>query len=242
MRDIGELKELVHRDGITQRDQLLLILESQDLAPKSVKQVKQLALELGLRWIGRANVSDRLSKTNGGAIKTPAGWELSPRARTDLEKRYPSSPSRTLQPATDLRAHIAKLTKPDVAAFLEEAIACCEQKLWRAAVVLSWCGAVAVLHEHVAMSHLATFNAEAKRRDAKWRDAKTTDDLGRMKEHDFLDILSALSIMGKNVKKELQDNCLALRNACGHPNSFVLAEARVAAHLEMLILNVFARF
>jgi hypothetical protein len=51
-----------------------------------------------------------------------------------------------------------------------------------------------------------------------------------MKEHDFLQVLEALSILGKNVKNELGD-CLKLRNGCGNPNSRI-AESRCAAHIE----------
>ena len=99
----------------------------------------------------------------------------------------------------------------------------------------------AVLHTHVVDKHLTAFNAEAKRRNKKWKDAKTSDDLGLMKESDFLDILQHLSIIGKNVKKELVA-CLDRRNGCGHPNSYQLSENIVAAHLETLLLNVFSKF
>jgi len=43
------------------------------------------------------------------------------------------------------------------------------------------------------------------------------------------------------VRQELE-GCLKLRNGCGHPNSLKLGENKVAAHLETLILNVFAKF
>ena len=71
--------------------------------------------------------------------------------------------------------------------------------------------------------------------------AKNADDLTRMKEHEFLQVLESISAIGKNVKRELE-NCLNLRNACGHPNSLEIAENRVAAHLEILTLNVFSKF
>lgn len=53
--------------------------------------------------------------------------------------------------------------------------------------------------------------------------------------------LEAVSVLGKNVKQELQ-KCLQLRNGCGHPNSLQLADHKVSAHIEDLILNVFAKF
>lgn len=62
-----------------------------------------------------------------------------------------------------------------------------------------------------------------------------------MKESIFLDILESISVIGNDVKKELK-KCLDLRNSCGHPNSLVIGENRVAAHVEILILNVFSKF
>jgi hypothetical protein len=101
---------------------------------------------------------------------------------------------------------------------------------------------MSVLYDYVVKRKLADFNAEAKRRDSKWRDARSADGLGRMKEHDFLDIIEAVGVIGKNVKQELQNNCLQLRNSCGHPNTFQVGEHRAAAHLETLIQNVFSKF
>ena len=79
------------------------------------------------------------------------------------------------------------------------------------------------------------------RANAKWKDAKTTDDIGRMNESDFLDRLAAISVIGKNVKAELK-GCLDRRNGCGHPNSLKISANTVAHHIEILLLNVFKEF
>jgi len=103
---------------------------------------------------------------------------------------------------------------------------------------------MSLLQDQVMAKHLMNFNAEAKRREPNWKAAKTKDDLSRMKESDFLDIVGSppISLVGKNVKEELKNNCLQLRNGCGHPNSLKIGENRVAAHLEVLVLNIFTRF
>jgi hypothetical protein len=130
---------------------------------------------------------------------------------------------------------------PQTKEFLDEAVRCFEVGLYRAAVVLTWVGAVAVLQDHVVKMRLTDFNAEAARRDKKWRAAKTRDDLSRLKEAEFLHILEAISVIGKSVKHELEV-CLKLRNGCGHPNSLKIGEAKAASHLETLLQNVFAVF
>ena len=143
--------------------------------------------------------------------------------------------------AESLRALLPKLKNEDGRAFLAEAVVCAEQSLSRAAVVLSWVGAMALLHDRVVAKHLTALNAEASKRDPKWKAAKTADDLGKLKESTFLEIAESIGLIGKNVKQEL-DTCLKLRNGCGHPNSLKIGTNKVAAHLETLALNVYAPF
>ncbi len=153
----------------------------------------------------------------------------------------PALPQPTKDLVTSLRKHMQNISNPNTIGFLEEAVHCFEQNLYRAAVVLSWIGAVSLLYDYVEQNCLTDFNTEATKRNNKWRPAKNADDLTQMKEHDFLDILDALSIIGKNVKQELQE-CLNRRNACGHPNNLTVGQNMAAAHLETLILNVFSKF
>ena len=108
-------------------------------------------------------------------------------------------------------------------------------------MVLSWVGAVAVLHDHVISKKLGDFNAEALRRWPKWKAATTGDELAVMKEADFLQVLQAISVIGKNIREELEA-CLKYRNACGHPSSLKIVETRVVAHVETLMANVFESF
>lgn len=57
---------------------------------------------------------------------------------------------------------------------------------------------MAIVYDRILTSHLPAFNREARRRDARWKDAKTADDLARMKKHDLLDVLEAISVIGRN--------------------------------------------
>jgi hypothetical protein len=106
---------------------------------------------------------------------------------------------------------------------------------------MSWIAAVDVLYREVVASHLAPFNAEARKANNKWKDAANEDGLARMGEADFLDRLVPIGVIGKNVKEELA-KALKLRNGCGHPNSLKTGPNMVASHLEMLLLNVFEQF
>jgi hypothetical protein len=233
----SDLKNWVHRD-FSDTDKLLLVLSTLD-APTQVKEIKARCKEVGLRKLADVNVSSYLARTKGLAINTSAGWELTDGGKQHLHKLGVSSirPA-AVQVATGLRGLLAKITDADTRAFVEEAVQCYEYELYRSAVVMSWLAAVHVLKLEVLDKHLKDLNAEASRVDAKWKMAKTTDDLGRMNEADFLDRLSGISMIGKNVKEQLQA-CLKMRNACGHPNSFKLGEPTVSHHIDVLMRNVF---
>ena len=237
---ISDLKTWLHRD-LSQPDKLFLILATFD-QPCQVKDMRDQAKEAGFRITAGWNPSASLGRSKGLAIRTPKGWEITDAGRQHLRNLGVTkiSPA-AVQVATDLRAELPNIENEDTRAFVEEAIKCYEAELYRSAIVMSWLAAVDVLHNHVHAKHLKAFNTEAKRVDSRWKDAKTTDDLGRMGEAEFLDRIAALSIVGKNVKKELT-NCLDRRNGCGHPNSLKIGANTAAHHLEILLLNVFKVF
>lgn len=236
---MSDLKRNLHRDGLGRGDRLIIILASGEGSPLTVSEIREIAVANGIPGARTWNISDSLTSLGGKAIRIPSrGWELTDSGKAAAAKLVgsPIPPA-----ASPLRNILGRLTNPDVKAFVQEGIGCIESQHFRAAVVLTWVGALAVLYDHVVAQHLAAFNTEAARRDAKWKDAKSADDLGRMKEYDFLQVLEAISVVGKNVKVELE-TCLKLRNGCGHPNSLRIAENRVAAHVETLVLNVFSVF
>lgn len=241
MLHIDELKNLL-AGNLSDTEKILVCLAVEPIAPRPVKAIVELAFDAGWRVIKKKNVSLILSRSKGLAVRSKDGWELT-RAGTDTVASLagPAMGSPIPKTAYALRSHLPQITNPDTRSFVEEAICCFEGRLYRAAVVLSWAGAVSLFQEYVVANKLSEFNAEALRRNQKWKSAITSDDIGLMKEDDFLDVLQAISLIGKNVKQELKKG-LTLRNGCGHPNSMKLAEHKVAAHIEDLTLNVFAKY
>ncbi|KUO56902.1 MAG: hypothetical protein APF80_11230 [Alphaproteobacteria bacterium BRH_c36] len=236
-----DLRTWLHQKNLRQLDKLLLVLATFD-APCAVKDIRSRALEGGLRIKDSWNPSGTLSKSNGLAIHDGNGWTLTEVGKQHLRNLgvQQLSPA-AIQVANDLRAELPSIADPDTRAFAEEAIKCYEAELYRSAIVMSWLAAVDVLQKHVVAYHLTAFNSAALAADVRWKPAKTADDLGRMKEGDFLDRLVNISVLQKNVKTELR-NCLDRRNGCGHPNSLKLGTNTVAHHLEVLLLNVFKVF
>lgn len=237
-----QLKDLLAVASLSQTDRALLLLGARDPSPLKVADLRTLGAKHGLRSAKTFNASQFLSKARTKAVSTVDGWELTQGGRDHVATLLRQhAPATTPIIVSTLRHHAAAIPSIEIRAFVHEAVICFETSQLRAAVVLSWVGAVAVLYDHVISHHLTKFNAEAVKKFPKWKDATTADDLTRMKEADFLEVLASSSIIGKNVKHEL-GACLTFRNGCGHPNSLKVGEQRVAAHIETLILNVFKNY
>jgi hypothetical protein len=241
---VAELKNLLHRSGLSQADSLLLILAAANGAPQRPDAITQTAISAGLREIKKWNISARLAASGGRAINTPSGWELTDSGRNHLKTTFGIgvSPSPMTASASRLAKHLTKITNQQIREFVEEAIECLEHEHRRAAVVLTWVGAVALLQDYVVAKRLSDFNSEAQRRNVKWRNAATADDISsRMEEYEFLQVCAGISLFGKSVKQRLEQ-ALKLRNGAGHPNQLAVDEYEAAAHVEALIKNVFDKF
>ncbi len=236
------LTDVLHDSSLPQRDKLLIILAEDIDKPKTAAEIKRVAVSSGLRAAQKWNISSVLADKDGRAVHVDEGWKLTSKGQDYLRSKQLLTVSIIINTANDLRQHLIGISDANTKNFVEEAVNCLEAGLLRSAVVFSWVGAIALIYDHIVKHHLNAFNVEAKRRDAKWRDATTADELARIKEHDFLDVAESISVLGKNVKQELQNSCLKLRNACGHPNSLEIGQNRVAAHIEVLIQNVFSKF
>lgn len=235
-----DLKVWLHKD-LSRHDKALLILATFSGAAQ-LADLRERAKDAGFRIPPKWNMSQVLGASRGKAVRAPEGWELTNAGQVHLKELGVAkiSPA-ALQTATDLRDHLSKVSDPETYDFVEEAIKCHEAELYRSAIVMSWLGAMDVLHKHIHNKHLAAFNTEAKRVNGKWKPAKTPDDLGKMGEAEFLDRVAAISVLGKNTKEELQ-KALGLRNGCGHPNSLKVSANKSAAHIETLLQNVFQKF
>lgn len=239
--DLNELKKLVHAPKVTRNDQLLFLLSFNDNSPKSIAAIRLLAADLGVRGHKSWDISSTLSSVKKKVMRTSRGWELNPTGQQYVCALSGSPEEAPPEPLLSLRHHAASISSTATREFVAEAIACCEHGLYRAAVVLTWVGAISLLYEHVLAGHLNEFNQACEKRDPRWRAAKNADGLAKLKEADFLVVLENISVIGKSTKQELE-GCLTLRNGCGHPNSLKVSKQRALAHVESLVDNVYSQF
>ena len=243
MVDSKILIELLARQEISNSNKILLCLDASDGKPLQVKDIQEIAINSGLRIASKLNISSILGRSKGLAVRSKDGWVLTQSGNDHISHLLHDQGVNTKKTtiANSLYQQMESINDPITLKFANEAVKCYEYNLLRASVVLSWVGAISLLYNYVVNNKLTDFNNEARRRNPKWKTAKTIDDLARMREGDFLDILETISIIGKNVKNELK-RCLDLRNGCGHPNTLNIGENIVSTHLEILLMNVFSKF
>ncbi len=235
----SEIEEILLSSTVSQKDKILFILFLENKL-LNTGQIREIALDRGVREAKKWNISDSLLKLKNKVIKSKDGWEISLKGKEQFSKNKGQS-SRIKKAEVGLRLHLKSIKNKRISDFVSESITNLETKSLRSAVVLSWIGAMSILYEYTFSNYLGQFNTELIRRSPKHKIITAVEDFSEIKEYDFLQILSSISVISKNVKQELE-NCLKLRNGCGHPNSLVVGEERVAAHIEILILNVYSKF
>jgi hypothetical protein len=187
MLKLHEAKRIVHGPKLGSRDLLLVMLAVEPVAPMAVHEIRDRCTGAGLPKLAKMNISDILDSSNGLVARTSEGWELQQPGVLRVRQVAQAANVNLVvtHSSQSLRGHLDSVADALTKSFVMEAIECFEAHQYRAAVVFSWAGAVALLHKHVFTRMRADFNSEAARRDSKWRTAKQQDDLGRMKEYDF---------------------------------------------------------
>lgn len=239
MHSAQSLLDILSDASLSQLDLLLLCLAKVGGGPTSTKELRSAAVSLGLPEARKWNIPTVFNRGSRYVKKLPSGWRLTTNGQLRVQQLGFSSPEIVI-PDT-LREVASRLSDDRALSFVNESILCLEAGCFRAAIILSWIGALSILYSHVLSNHLDEFNAAAKKRNPRWKAALKYDDLSNMRESAFLEILCDISILGKSTKQELE-NCLRLRNACGHPNTTEIGPQRTRSHLETLILNVYQKY
>ncbi|MHA7815454.1 MAG: hypothetical protein ACX93N_03190 [Pseudohaliea sp.] len=234
----SNLETFLHNQDLPRKYAVLALVAAgeEKLMPKDIKEA---AINAGLRKAKNWNVSALLGHLDNLVARYADGWAATAAGKDKLKELgldLTSSPTTT--PQIKLRAALHQVSDESTRGFLEEAVKALEFGLHRSAVVLSWVGAVATLHQVVVDNHLADFNKELIARKPKAKPIKIRDDLGSVSEYDLLQICKAIGLFGKNIKEELE-GALKLRNGCGHPTGVRPKEHRVASHIETLVQYVY---
>lgn len=237
--------------NLGQRLPVLLLLSHVE-QPAAPSRIRDKGLMIGFRKISKWNLTDVLGKAakDDQVAQLTNGWKLLSPGMTRIERYYKSEGAMISEVRHALRGHLASISNEQRRLFVNEAIKSFDVKAYRAAVVLSWVGAVHILQEYIALNHVKAFNDAGIARQTKaaarginytFLPVRTTKDFGVIGESDMLQLCQDAGILHKAEKQLLQDR-LDLRNQCGHPNPITIAEHTVAHHIEILMLNVYSRY
>lgn len=234
-----------------QRGPVLLFL-SQVNQPAQLSSIRDKAVDVGFREINKWNVAGVLLRAakDGQVAQRKEGWRLLGPGLEVIREYYKPEGAIVQESRHALKKYLSEITDLQRQSFIEEAIKSFDVGAHRAAIVLSWVGAVHIIQEHVIKSQRLAFNEAGAARAAKvsaaggdfiFSPVKTLKDFGTIGESDFLQVCQDAGILHKAEKQQLTER-LNLRNQCGHPNPLAVAEHVVASHIEILMRNVYAKY
>lgn len=129
---------------------------------------------------------------------------------------------------------ISAISDKDVCDYLNEAVKCLQVNALRACIVFLWSGAVKQIRDDVYACGKVNINAAAVKFNQKAKPIKKQDDLVLIKESTLLLMSQELGLFDKNQRSILED-CLNLRNKCGHPGKYKVGPKKVSSFIEDLV-------
>lgn len=184
------------------------------------------------------NLADVLSKSapfvdTGGKDGHRFLWALTTTGQQYVRTlvKLPAPEAEIENDVTALTQLLKKITDPDTADYVDEAIRCLSINALRACVVFLWAGSVKTIRDLVIACGNASVNAAVLRYDPKARPIKTADDLVYLKECTLLLVAQDVGVFDKNERGVLED-CLDLRNKCGHPGKYKAGPKKVSSFIE----------
>lgn len=122
--------------------------------------------------------------------------------------------------------------------YLREAVKCLRVGALRATVVFTWSAAIKSIRDSIFGCGAAAADAAVNKHDPKAKNITKVDDLVLVKESILLLAAQELGLFDKNERGALEE-CLNLRNKCGHPGKYKPGPKKVSSFIEDVIGIVF---
>ena len=193
----------------------------------------------------KLNLADTLSKSapyvdTNGKEGNRFLWVLTSSGQ-ELVRQLLNLPAKDVEIENDvssLEILISKLSDVDVVDYLNEAVKCLQINALRATVVFLWSGAVKKIRDDIFSCGAANVNVSIIKFEPKAKNIQKIDDLVLIKESTLLLAAQELGLYDKNQRSVL-DDCLNLRNKCGHPGKYKVGPKKVSSFIEDLVGIVF---
>ena len=139
---------------------------------------------------------------------------------------------------SSLEKLISTLQDNDAVDYINEAVKCLQINAMRATIVFLWSGAVKKIRDDIFSCGVKNVSAAIAKFDPKVKLIKKLDDLTIIKESVLLLATQELGLYDKNQRSILEE-CLNLRNKCGHPGRYKVGPKKVSSFIEDLVGIVF---
>ena len=226
-----------------QNEHLAYYLHSNGKETVTANDINALRVRLKLARFNTANrlsVDSRVSRNRKiRFVKAKRGYFLERSVFSELEGQLGTRPT-AIVIKNELKRHLATLSDPDLRDYLHEAVSCFEHGFSRAAIVLSWCSAYAILRQWLFSRHVASMNAVM----ARWKTPKTItriEDFDEISERVVIDTARTAGAFTKEQHKQIV-MLLDQRNSFAHPTGRRAQAPISEAYLTQVIDEVIAKF
>jgi hypothetical protein len=128
---------------------------------------------------------------------------------------------------------LPRVTDEDEREYFIEAETCLRAGALRSCVIILWLAAMRNIQKRI-LPLKKQFNIEEKKYDQRARDVDDIDDFAYLKDKNVILAAQAMSIFSKPQKDTLEE-CLNLRNRCGHPGNYAPQKQRLLGYIEDII-------
>jgi integrase len=126
-----------------------------------------------------------------------------------------------------------RITDEDEREYFIEAETCLRCGALRSSIIILWLAAMRNIQKRLIVFK-KQFNIEIKKYDSKARDVDSIDDFAYIKDKNIILAAQSMSIFDKAQKDTLEE-CLNLRNRCGHPGNYAPQKQRILGYIEDII-------
>ncbi|MDE3135921.1 MAG: hypothetical protein KGL59_05075 [Acidobacteriota bacterium] len=189
-------------------------------------QIKKALVQCRVPSAKSINVADVLAKS-GAMVDSPGArglarlWKLTGAGEVHVRQALglKEAEAEIEHDVSYLKSKVAKIPDALVRSYIEESIDCLSIGALKAGIVFLWAGAVRTLQERLLTAGITQVNAAIQAHDPKARQIKKLDDFQYIKESVLLLAAEGVGLLDKAERNTLED-CLNLRNKCGHPNKY----------------------
>jgi len=142
----------------------------------------------------------------------------------------------------DLESLVFAIKDVDEIDYLLEGIDCFRNGLLRAGVIFIWSGVIRNIRKQIINNAtLKEINEELSSIDSRVKKVKNIDSFEYIKDETTIQLSERIGIFSKFEKNELINNCLGLRNKCGHPSNYKPKNQKVKSFVEEVLNMVYKK-